>query len=42
VVDTIGQHVKGATHILAKENKVAIGTVGNDTSKFFYKRGFYK
>ncbi len=28
-MDTIGQHVKGATHVLAKKNKVAIGTIGN-------------
>ncbi len=27
VVDTIGQHVKGATHVLAKKNKAAIGTI---------------
>ncbi len=28
VVDTIGQHVKGATHVLAKKNKATIGIVG--------------
>ncbi len=28
VVDTVGQHVKGATHVLAKKNKAAIGTIG--------------
>ncbi len=28
MVDTIGQHVRGATHVLAKKNKVAIGTTG--------------
>jgi hypothetical protein len=28
VVDTIGQHVKGATHILAKKNKATIRIVG--------------
>jgi hypothetical protein len=29
VVDIIGQHVKGATHVLAKKNKVVIGTIGS-------------
>jgi hypothetical protein len=28
VVDIIGQHVKSATHVLAKKNKATIGTVG--------------
>ncbi len=28
VVDTIGQHVRGATHVLVKKNKAAIGTIG--------------
>ncbi len=29
VVDIIGQHVKGVTHILAKKNKATIGTIGS-------------
>jgi hypothetical protein len=29
VVDTIGQHVKDATHVLAKKNKAAIRTIGS-------------
>jgi len=28
VVDIIGQHVRGATHVLVKKNKAAIGTIG--------------
>ncbi len=28
VVDTIGQHVRGATHVLVKKNKATIGTIG--------------
>jgi hypothetical protein len=28
LVDIIGQHVKGATHVLAKKNKATIGIVG--------------
>jgi len=30
VVDIIGQHVKGVTHILAKNNKATIGTIGSE------------
>jgi hypothetical protein len=29
VVDITGQHVRGATHVLVKNNKVAIGTIGS-------------
>ncbi len=29
MVDTIGQHVKCATHVLAKKNKASIGTIGS-------------
>jgi hypothetical protein len=28
-VDIIGQHVKSATHVLAKKNKASIGTIGS-------------
>jgi hypothetical protein len=39
VVDTIG-HVRGATHVLAKKNKVIIGTVGSQmTFQDFFTKG---
>jgi len=42
VVDTIGQHVKGATHVLAKKNKAAIGTIGIQmTLQNFFTKGVF-
>ncbi len=40
VVDTIGQHVRGATHVLAKKNKVAIRTISIQmTFQDFFTKG---
>ncbi len=41
VVDIIGQHVKGVTHVLAKKNKASIGTIGNQmTLQDSFTKGF--
>jgi hypothetical protein len=39
-VDIIGQHVRGATHVLVRKNRVAIGTIGNQmTLQDFFTKG---
>jgi hypothetical protein len=39
-VDIIGQRVRGATHVLVKKHKVAIGTVGSQmTFQNFFMKG---
>jgi hypothetical protein len=39
-VDIIGQHVKGVTHILTKNNKATVGTIGSEmTLQDFFTKG---
>jgi hypothetical protein len=42
VVDTIGQHVRGATHVLVKKNKATIGTIGSQmTPQNSFMKGLF-